>query len=208
MPRTSDHTLYMLCNLRRYRHTFRAGSITMDVLSRLYPHKMLASRDVQNHSTDYSLMARLARQHYIEKVDNCHPGARYKLTLHGRCKVLCVKFGISFLCLCIISEAYALHKNQLKNNCKSCYVLQDMADMFNGIYSYKAISNAGFALCSRGLAKHISNHIIQINADFVDTFGGHQETLYELHCWIAGLQNALNRIVLDSPGAVRMINPG
>ncbi len=197
----------MLYHLRRNRHTFRTNSITTNVLTKFYPHKMLASRDVQNIGVDYSLMVRLAKQHYIEKVDNCHPGARYKLTLHGRCKVLCHKFEISFLCLCIISEAYALHKNQLKNNSRSFYALHDIANTFKGIYSYKTIANAGFALCSKEMTKHISNHVIQINADFLDTLEMHQEALDELHCWIAGLENTLNKIVLEDPGAIQTINP-
>ena len=178
---------------------------TIRVLSEFYPNKVLATRDIGSCHRTYAIVSSLLRGGYIERVADQNPGARYQMTLKGRCRILCQEFDIRLLCLCILCEAYCLHKSQIKHGCETFYVIHDIKDIFRGVYEHKTITNAANILHRRGLTRRRTRDTIEICGRAMRRLDAHQGTVYELHRWIAGIQVTLDRIALEGSDSLREI---
>ena len=186
MPRVYETgSSHMLRIIRNFRCNTCINFEPMNILSKFYPNKALAPKDISGKSDYiYHNVTRLVKQNYLEKIDSNHFAARYKITLYGKCRIICCKFGIKFLCLCILAEAYSIHKHQRANGCKQMYTLHDITDIFTGIFSEKTIRNAGYLLCSQRFANRTSCNMIQIKKDTLKKLGKYDDVLVELHEWI------------------------
>ena len=185
----------MLSDIHNFRYS-GVDSNRIKILMQFYPDKLYASRDVAKYNCNYQLVTLLAKSHYLQKIDNLHIAARYKITLKGKCKVLCYMLGINFISLCILTEAYVQHKSQIQNQCKLSYILHDMYDIFDGLYCPKTIQNAASILCSRGLTIHIANHTIYLHDASFQKLKVQESVIYEIHEWILGIQHELNHLAL------------
>lgn len=188
-----------LKNLMRLRVTCASDSFAANILAKFYPDNILATRDIQKNTVTYHEMARLTKKNYLEKIDDCHVAPRYKITFQGKCRTLCDKFGIRFLCLCIVAEAYAVRKLQLENGCSPSYSLFEMDRIFEGIYSIKTIRNSTTILVTKKLAYSKSCHMISLREEIIKDLDTHSEILDDLHTWIVGIPNYMNRLIIEDP---------
>lgn len=191
--------LDMLKNLMHFRLPRPSDSLVTSILAEFYPDNILATRDIQKDRPTYHAMARLAKKNDLQKIDNCHMGARYRITLQGKCRMLCNKFRIRFLCLCIISEAYAVRKFQIKHGCSPSYSLLEMDRIFEGVYSQKTIRNSATILFAKKLAYPKSHNLISLCEDIMKELDLHGDILDELHAWIIAVPNCLNILVMEDP---------
>ena len=198
---------YLPKRTRCFRSYFESDSEILDILLEFYPDKILTTKDITNdYSQLYCNITRLVKRNYLQKMDNQHFAPRYKITMHGRFQILCYKLRVSFLCLCILSEAYALSKNQITNGCDPSYPLHDAMDVFEGLITEKTIRNMGCKLCSKGFMTRMSNDIVQIKKATLKKLDRHSECLKELHEWVAGVPNHLGRTVADDLYGLGQIN--
>ena len=201
MPRTPPPPRNaMLECLGRFRSSGAPATRIIGLLRRFYPDGDLAARDVGG-SRAWRFIAQLAGRGDLQKVDNRHLGARYRITLQGKCRVLCHELGIKFLCLCILAEAYDVHRLQRENGCPLSYSLFETDKIFEGLYSRKTVRNSANILTSRGLAQSISNNLIRVREDTMGTLDGHRAALAELHEWIPGIPVHVGRLALKDPEA-------
>lgn len=206
MPRTyAHHPSYMLKNIKNIRYSLTDAGITFETLEKFYPNHILATRDIFDGCNPYQIITKLTQYNYLKKIDELHVGARYGVTLQGKCKILCKYFGIRFLCLCILTEAYFVHKCQLENDCKTSYVIKDAIDIFGDIFSHKTILNSAYLLGSKGFADRISKMVFRIKENQMKNLAKHEETLYELHDWILDVPTQLNEMEINEPGIINKI---
>ena len=207
MPRTYEiESSHMLKNIRNFRHNENMDFEPVSILLKFYPDKTLAAKDIHRNSDYlYHNVTRLAKQNYLEKIDKNHVAARYKITLRGKCRILCCKFGTSFLCLCILAEAYSIYKHQITNRCRDIYTLYDIEDTFAGIFTEKSVRNAGSRLCTRGLVYRISNNMIRIEKNTLKKLDEYDKDMNELHEWIISVPNQLNQLLIEDPDALNKI---
>lgn len=197
---SSQPSLRILKNLMCIRIK-RSSSSSMKLLTSFYPDKIHASRDFQKCLTTYKMMGNLATNGDLQKIDDRHLAPRYRISLQGKCKVLCEKFQIRLLCLCILAESYALHKIQLENGCHPSYSLFEMYRIFEGIFSQKTIRNSANILSAKGLAYSKFSNIIAIRENVMKDLAMHDATLEEIHEWIIGIPNCLNQLAMEDPQA-------
>lgn len=183
----------------------RSNSLVMRLLARFYPDKIHATRDLEKHKSKYEIITRLVMNNNLQKIDDCHMAARYKITMQGKCKILCNQFGIRFLSLCILAEAYALHKIQAENRCPLSYSLFETYRIFEGIYSQKTIRNSANILATTRLAYSKSSNMIVIRENTMKNLLQHDAVLDEIHEWIVGVPNYLSKMALEDPQAYKEI---
>ncbi len=189
----------MLRNLRGTKNNIASRRI--DILSRFYPYNMLATCNI-NETNVYGEIAKLAKRLDLEKVDDCHLAARYRLTLQGRCRVLCRILGLKFLNLCTLSEAYAMYKQQMINDCAPSYTIHDMAENFGPVCTPKTIQNAASVLCTKGFADKTFYEIIRIREGTIKLLLEHDDVMNELHEWVVGASVLLKKMALEDPKAL------
>lgn len=205
MPRTYlQSPLHVLKNLSHIKIA-RSDSRIVGVLARFYPDKIHATRDLEKYGSTYETITRLVINNDLQKIDDYHLAARYKITLQGKCRVLCNKFRIRFLCLYILAEAYALHKIQAENECSLSYPLFEMYHIFEGIYTSKTIRNSANILSEKGLVYSKSRHMITIRKNTMKNLVRYDATLDEIHEWIVGIPSCLSKLALENPRAYREI---
>ena len=207
MPRTYEiEASHMLKNIRNFKYNTHVNFEPMNLLLKFYPNKEFAVKDIDTKSEYiYQNITRLVRQNYLKKIDNLHFAGRYKLTLHGKCRIMCCKFEINFLSLCILAEAHSIYKYQLANDSKQCYTLIDIIDTFTGIFTEKTIRNTGCMLCSQGFTSRITSNVIQIEKNTLKKLDKHDEILMELHKWIINVPNQINQLMNKDPDALNKI---
>ena len=101
------------CSGMRYlaRSRPQAGSGRMGLLARFYPYKKLRTRDVFGDGCGYDFVSKQVRDGLLERAaDGGASGRRtYRLTCTGRISVMRDILGVSFLCMCILAEAYVVN---------------------------------------------------------------------------------------------------
>lgn len=190
----------MLKNLMRLR-TVRSNSYPMKLLASFYPDRTHATCDFQKCTTAYKATTIFSTNGDLQKIDDQHVAARYRISLQGKCRVLCEKLQIRFLSLCILVEAYALHKLQLENGCHLSYSLFEMYKIFEEIYLPKTIRNSANILSTKGFAYSKFPNMIAIRGDVMKDLTMHDAILEEIHEWIIGIPNDLNRLTMEDPQA-------
>ena len=199
----NSYSVHMLENI--YHNKFvRSSSLTV-ILEEFYPDKVLGTRDLKSSSRPYVAISKLVGKKYLEKTDEPHPRIKHQLTLLGKCRVLCQKYGLRFLCLCILCEAYFLHKHQIQNKCNMVYVIQDTKDMLNSVYTDKSITNAATLLHNKGFTFRRTKNTIQITGGMMTELDLHYDVLNELHKWVLGVPMMLNRMVIRDPDALEKL---
>ena len=199
-----EHSLDMIGSIHDSRNNKNTGSGTTRILGKFYPDKILATKDV-GEDASYHKISYLFRNNYLKRIDKQRFAVRYQLTLQGKCKVLGNHLKIRFLCLCILCEAYSLHKNQIRDNCHMSYVIQDLKDVLEDIYAPRTVSNAASILHSQGFTFHRTRDIIQLNEKTMKKLDPHQKTIEELHNWIMSVPMTLNWMLLKDPDALTNI---
>ena len=204
---TVSESAVTLEEVLNFRTASKQNSETNSILNQFYSNDgdFLTVKNMTKNNRLYSNITKLAKKRYIEKVDLDHFPARYKITLLGKCRVLCNQFGIRFLELCILTEAYTIHKYQKENKCRSFYVLLDINDYFEWFYPVKTIRNCATRLCSKNMVHHISNNILRIQDKTMSKLSAHDDTLQEIHEWITGIPNQLDNLKIYDPEALERI---
>lgn len=192
----------MLKNLMMYRNILSPNSLKSKMLARFYSDGTLATCDIHEVDLAYNTISVLARRNDLQKIDNCHRAARYEITLQGKFKILCEKFGIKFLCLCILVETYAVHKIQIENGCPTSYSLFEMNHIFEDIYSKKTIRNSANILVAKKLVYSKSRNLITMQDSIFKDLSLHDDAILdEMHMWIVGIPGYLDRLTLENPQA-------
>ena len=198
MTYSYEHMTDLLYGIMDSRNAASADHGTVRILSEFYPDSILATRDVKSCHKPYVAISRLLQKNYLERTGGRHPDIQYRITLKGKCRIMCQEFNIRFLCLCIMCEAYCLHRSQIIHGCETFYVIQDIKDIFGEIYEYKSITNSANILHRRGFTRRRTRDTIEICDKTMKRLEAHQSTINELHKWIAGVQGMLNRKALES----------
>ena len=171
------------------------------ILNQLYSDdcSILTVNDITKNDRTYPNITKLVKKHYIKKADSSYLPTRYKITLLGKCRVLCNQFGIRFLELCILTEAYTIHKYQKQNKCRSFYVLLDINDYFEWFYTVKTIRNYAAMLCSKKFVYSMSNNMIRIRDEAMLKLLPHDRTFQQIHEWITSIPNQLDHLKMYDP---------
>ncbi len=166
----------------------KTGSRRTDLLARFYPHKKLSTRDMpgDDGSNMYDFVSKQVKKGLLEKADGT-PGRRYQLTRTGRICVLRGILGVSFLCMCILTEAYVVNAYQAKNRTRLLYPSYELVEQLARIYSRKSIRNTTSRMCRSGFATHVGRQIIALRGPTMKRLERHDVVIRELHDIISGL---------------------
>ena len=185
----NDISWYMLKSIKRTR--LDRDSKTTSALLAFYPDYTYTDTEIRK--IDKQAKTRLLQQKCIT---NSTSQKGYEITLWGRCRVLCHLFQIRFLCLCILCEAYTLHKHQMKNRCRLAYTIHAITDVFDGIYTKKTIQNSASILCYKGLACDITTQMICLKKDTIKKLDAYKEDIHKIHLWISGIPNMTEQMTI------------
>lgn len=205
MRTDGDASLWrMLENMRASRFGRRTDSAVSRNLLQFYPDKDLSYEHLVRTSLTRRLIADLVRDNSI--VQTGDPFDRqYRLTLQGRCRVLCDWLGVRFLELCIISEAYAMHQCQARDGCRSYYPINEAYEAFGEIYTKKHVQNTMSGLCAKGFVARISSGMLGLTGCSMEKLARHDGVLIELHEWIASIPSRLNVLSIRYPSVLTRV---
>ena len=165
--------------------------------------------DTDNHSEQKIVsraISRLTKKGHIIKTDDCHVDAKHKITLLGKCRVLCNVLDVKFLELCILSEVYTLYGFQIKNRCQSSYVVCDITDYLDSFYTTKTIRNYAITLCTKKLTYRKADNIIGISEDKASKLSVYDDILKELHGWVQSVPYQLDMLAINHPNLLAQIH--
>ncbi len=166
----------------------KTGSRRTGLLARFYPHKKLSTRDMPGDDGGgmYDFVSKQVKKGLLEKADDTS-GRRYCLTRTGRICVLRGILGVSFLCMCILTEAYVVNTYQAAQGTRLLYPSDELAEQLARIYSRKSIRNTTSRMCRSGFATHVGRQIIALRKPTIKRLGRHDAVIRELHDLICGL---------------------
>lgn len=196
----------MLQKIKFVRYNLKADWSKNNILEKFYPDNCLSAKDISHDKNHvYQSIYEFVKEDCLEKIDDRHFSPRYRITILGKCRILCKRFKIRFLSLCILAEAYSLRKYQMANNCKVMYTICDMHNTFDGMYTKKTLINAKNILRSRHFVYSISNDKMKIRDDKIRELEKHDATLEGLHECLAGVPNQINMMALKDPHMLHKI---
>lgn len=172
----------------------------MGSITKYFPDGVIELNSEESGMT-YGILKRWIQSRYLQKTDVALL-PRYRISFSGKCKIVCTKLDVSFLELCIMTEAYITHKSQAKNDCKSSYVVCGLADLLGGIYSDSTIHRRVGNLCKRRFAERIQKLTIRLVPDTMKKLGEFDDILVRLHAWIIGISSMLARLSFYDQGLV------
>ena len=159
------------------------GCLEYKALTSCYPDGAVSAADLGGGPSSYSALSRLARSGELSKDGNgLHD--KYVLTQLGRFTALSAILEISFTPLCIMAEAYNMHKLQIKNKCKSKYSLPGLDTLLRGVRSESQIRRAAWELTSRGLARSLSPNVVGLRPITMRGLKAHDAVLSDMHVWL------------------------
>lgn len=185
------------------------------ILSRLYPDKTAPAAEVGIPGR--YITNRLCADGSIEAVSPActkaaavapAAGRHYKLTLWGRCRVMCGILGVPFLGLCILTDAYVTHVHQVRAGYPTMYVMAKIAELFDDLYDRRSILNMAGKLCSLRHVVRLRPNVIRLADGTVSTLARNEGTIDELYQWITGISAQLDEISVADPGTLRRMRHG
>jgi len=153
---------------------------------------------VDSHCIPPRLAYALVKKGYVCRVGR-PPATGYRLTLHGKCKIICDTIGVSLLGLCLVTEAYMAHRSQIRDGCAPSYVLCNLSDLFDRLYGGGAVRQTCSRICRAGLARHIRISAIRLSDDTMDRLSEFEDVLTDLHGWILSLPYAMDVLAIAAP---------
>lgn len=194
----------MLAGCKWSKRVGREGSLAGRIMLGMYPDRTVTAGEIDLSSHKYRMLARLRRGEIVERVGT-HAGAGYRLTLWGRCRVLSVRMGMSFLGLCMLSDAYVTHRRQIRDGTRVSYVTAEIMRLFEEVYDERHVRNTICAMLSRRLATRLSHGMIRLEGQTMDVLSEHEETVDDLHTWVVGVPRLVTEISVMDPDLLRRI---
>ena len=158
-----------------------------ELLARFYPRKKLMTRDVFGGGGRYDFVSKQVKNGLLEKAGGASGRPEYQLTSIGRIYVMRSIIGVSFLCMCILTEAYVVNTYQAKQGTRLLYPSDELTEQLAGIYSRKSIHNTTSMMCRGGLASPVGMQIIALRKPTIKRLERHDAVIRELHDLICGL---------------------
>jgi len=191
-----DESLRMIACLKNKRRYSGTDTKRMQVLAGLYSRPDRAMPCVvDSHCLPPGLAHGLVRSGCVCRV-GIPPATGYRLTLYGKCKVICDTLGVSLLGLCLVTEAYVTHRSQIRDNCAPSYVLYNLLDLFGRMYPHETVRRECYRIRRAGLARHIRKGTIRLSDDAMDRLSEFEDVLDDLHGWILGLPYAMDVLAI------------
>lgn len=186
------------CLGSRRRHS-GTNTRRMQALMWLYSRPDRApTRTVDSHCIPPALARALVRHGYVRREDG-PPAAGYRLTLHGKCKIICDTLDISLLGLFLVTEAYAVHRSQIRDNCAPSYVPYNLADLLGRLYCHETVRRTCYQIRRAGLARRIRKNTIRLSDDAMDRLSEFEHVLADLHGWILSLPYTMDVLAMAAP---------
>lgn len=192
-----DVSAYMLDTIKYSHYMSNENHQNVKLLLQFYPDKIMTTCKYGNGTVKYAQIRKLVQRKYLQRIGNSHP-FQYRLTLCGKCRILCSKLGVSILGFCILTEAYATYRYQVKNHLEPSYVLQGVDDLLGGLYTMQTILNTTTHLYNVGLADKTQDNAIRLREETVALLSQFSDVLDEMHEWIVGVPYQLDMLALGN----------
>jgi len=203
----TDESLRMISCLKNRRRYQGTNTKRMQALVWLYSRPDRAQTStVDSHCIPPGLARALVRLGYVRRAGG-QPATGYRLTLYGKCKIVCDAFDVSLLGLCLVTEAYAAHKSQIGDGCAPSYVPYNLSDLLGGLYCHETVRRACSRICRAGLARNIRNGTIRLSDEAMDRLSEFEDVLADLHGWILSLPYVMDVLAMSGSKPAPVVVP-